>query len=110
MNASKLSLLFLVAVCATPLLADNMSNMQPTAATFASPAAKAVGVVKEIDNANDKITIAHEAIASIQWPAMTMRFKITKATLGRTKVGDKIAFEFVTQGRDSTVTSIVAAK
>jgi Cu(I)/Ag(I) efflux system periplasmic protein CusF len=32
------------------------------------------GVVKEIDLNSKKITIAHEAIPAVGWPAMTMRF------------------------------------
>lgn len=39
-----------------------------------SPAVQAVGVVKAIDAANGKVTIEHEPIAALQWPAMTMRF------------------------------------
>jgi Cu/Ag efflux protein CusF len=36
----------------------------------------AVGTVKQIDVTTGKVTIAHEAIAGLNWPAMTMIFTI----------------------------------
>jgi Cu(I)/Ag(I) efflux system membrane fusion protein len=43
----------------------------------------------------DQITISHEAVASIGWPAMTMTFRLESPTLGKgLKVGDRVAFGF----------------
>ena len=60
------------------------------------PAIGASGEVKAIDMENHKITIAHDAITAVNWPAMTMRFTITPQThLGDIHVGDKVAFTFI---------------
>lgn len=43
----------------------------------AKPAeAAGVGIVRAVDSAHGTITLQHQAIASIGWPAMTMTFKV----------------------------------
>jgi Cu(I)/Ag(I) efflux system membrane fusion protein len=43
----------------------------------------------------DQITISHEPVPSIGWPAMTMTFKLDPPTLAKgMKVGDRVAFGF----------------
>lgn len=68
------------------------------------------GVVKHIDKDAKKITIAHEAIAAINWPAMTMRFTYTAPTeaINQLKDGDKVNFSFVQQGNLSLLQDIKA--
>jgi Cu/Ag efflux protein CusF len=41
----------------------------------------AVGTIKQIDVTTGKVTIAHEAIAESNWPAMTMIFTIKNKAL-----------------------------
>lgn len=73
--------------------------------------AQGVGVVKAIDTANGTITLKHEAIPSIQWPAMTMTFKVASPDLlKKAKVGDKVKFGLRPAGMNSTVTSITPTK
>jgi Cu(I)/Ag(I) efflux system periplasmic protein CusF len=74
----------------------------------AKPAdAQGVGVVKAIDTANGTITLQHEAIAAIGWPAMTMAFKVASPDLLKVaKIGDKVKFALHPAGMESTVTSI----
>lgn len=68
---------------------------------------KAVGTVKKIDQAAGRVTLAHEAIPSLKWPAMTMGFAVKdKALFGKLAPEKKIEFEFVQQGRDYVVTSV----
>jgi Cu(I)/Ag(I) efflux system protein CusF len=70
-------------------------------------AAQGVGVVKAIDASNGTITLQHEAIAAIGWPAMTMPFKVASPELLKhVKVGDKVKFTLHPAGMDSTVTSM----
>ena len=72
-----------------------------------SPAVQAVGVVKAIDAANGKVTIEHEPIAALQWPAMTMRFTFKDPKLVEgLKAGDKIHFTFTQEGQLSVLQSI----
>lgn len=64
-------------------------------------------MVKAIDAAKGSITLQHEAVAAIGWPAMTMPFKLASPDLLKhVKVGDKVRFALHPAGTDSTVTSI----
>jgi Cu(I)/Ag(I) efflux system protein CusF len=66
------------------------------------------GIVKDIDLTNKKITISHEAIPAIGWPAMTMRFTFIQAdeSINALKVGSHVNFSFVQQGNISLLKSI----
>ena len=60
----------------------------------------ALGVVQNVDRGASAVTVAHEPVAALNWPAMTMRFKVGEAALfDRLQPGGRIAFEFV--GEDS---------
>jgi len=73
--------------------------------------AQGVGVVKAIDATKGSITLQHEAIAAIGWPAMTMPFKLASPDLLKhVKVGDKVRFTLRPAGMDSTLTSIEVAR
>ena len=82
----------------------NMPGMQHDA----KPAdAQGTGIVKAIDIDHGTITLQHEAITSIGWPAMTMPFKVASPDLLKTvQVGDKVKFSLRPAGMNSTVTSI----
>jgi len=54
------------------------------------------GVVKAVDVKAATVTIAHEPIEAIGWPAMTMPFKVTSpALLDKVAVGRKVQFTLV---------------
>jgi len=79
------------------------------AATGASTAksASAVGVVKKVDAGAQRVTLAHEPVKSLNWPAMTMAFKVRdKALLDKMVPGRKIDFDFVEEGGDYVVTAV----
>jgi Cu(I)/Ag(I) efflux system protein CusF len=66
-----------------------------------------VGIVKDINVANGVVTLAHEPIKSLNWPAMTMGFKVKdKTLLDNVKPGSKVDFTLVQAGKDYVVTSI----
>lgn len=72
-----------------------------------SQVVSASGVVKAIDNDSHKITIAHEPVPALNWPAMTMRFTLTPQTrLTAISPGDKVAFTFIQQGNLSLLQTI----
>jgi Cu(I)/Ag(I) efflux system periplasmic protein CusF len=72
---------------------------------------KAAGTVKSVDTAKGTVTIDHEAINSINWPAMTMTFKAkNEAMLQAVRPGEKVDFSLVQSGSDYTVTQIKARK
>ena len=66
------------------------------------------GIVKDIDLTNKKVTISHEAIPAIGWPAMTMRFTFIEVdeSINALKVGSHVDFSFVQQGNISLLKSI----
>lgn len=89
---------------AAPQAMDNMPGMHHDAAPTD---VQGIGVVKAIDTAKGMITLQHEAIDSIQWPAMTMAFKVASPELlDGVKIGDKVQFGLHPVGMNSTVTSI----
>jgi len=56
----------------------------------------AQGEVVAVDKAAGKVKLKHEAIAELEWPAMTMFFGVAdKAQLDAVKAGDQVEFEFV---------------
>jgi Cu/Ag efflux protein CusF len=66
---------------------------------------KATGVVTKMET--NRVTIKHEPVQSMKWPAMTMAFRVKdKALMSKIKNGQKIDFEFVQEGRDYVVTAV----
>lgn len=66
-----------------------------------------LGVVKSVNTQRGGITIAHEPIKSLAWPAMTMSFKVKdKGLVAKIKPGDKVKFTLVQAGKDYVVTDI----
>jgi Cu(I)/Ag(I) efflux system protein CusF len=68
---------------------------------------QASGTVKKIDAAKGTVTFAHGPVSSLDWPAMTMGFRVKdKALLERLAVGKEVVFEFVKEGADYVVTEV----
>jgi Cu(I)/Ag(I) efflux system protein CusF len=91
--------------------APNMPAAQQPAGGQAAAENRGMGVVQSVDTANGSLSIAHEPIEALGWPAMTMSFKVDKpALLEGVEAGDRI--EFMLRGRDmsAVVTSIEEAK
>lgn len=66
----------------------------------------AKGTVKKIHAAKGAVTIAHEPVASLKWPSMTMAFRASPVTLETLKPGQVVDFEFVVKGMDATITKL----
>ena len=82
-------------------------NMAPKSATETQTPHKAVGVVKKIDAKAGTLTLAHEAVSSLKWPAMTMGFVVQdKTLLDKLAVGQKVHFEFIQGANGYVVTAI----
>ncbi len=57
-----------------------------------------IGVVKAIDAATGRVTIAYEAVEALGWPAGTMPFAVSKtALLSAATVGQKVRFKLEDQ-------------
>ena len=76
-----------------------------SSATEAAQSHQGTGTIKSISGSD--VTIAHEAIPTIGWPAMQMTFKATNgALLEGVKPGDRVAFAFSKAGSDYALTSL----
>ncbi|MGV8893206.1 MAG: copper-binding protein [Burkholderiaceae bacterium] len=68
---------------------------------------QATGVVKAVDPAKGRVTLAHGPVESLQWPAMTMRFVVKdKALFNQFAVGKKVTIAFAKHGVDYAVTAV----
>jgi Cu(I)/Ag(I) efflux system periplasmic protein CusF len=68
---------------------------------------QAAGVVKKVDAASGKVTIAHGPVKSLNWPPMTMAFSVKdKQVLARLAPEAKVQFQFVRQGSDYVITRV----
>lgn len=96
----------------TALAAEPMSMSPERPGTHAGPAAEAApsarasGTVRAIDAARGRVTLAHGAVPSLHWPAMTMDFAATPEQLQGLKVGDRVEFEFHAEGMNARILSI----
>ncbi len=62
--------------------------------TAQASAVSAVGVVQQTRPEQGKVKISHEAIPALDWPSMTMYFRVKdKAILQGIAAGDKVRFE-----------------
>ena len=92
-------------VSATGALAHGQDHSEHAghAAPAAAGSVEGTGVVKKIDAKTGSVTIAHDPIKALNWPAMTMPFKVAdKALLAKVKVGAKVRFDLNGQ----TITAI----
>lgn len=105
-----IALSFVLALyAATPAVSLAQSSMKdmdmgkkPAAGTH-----KATGVVKKIDPKAGTVTLAHDPVKSLNWPAMTMGFQVKDRTLlDKVQPGKKVEFEFVQQGKDYVITAV----
>ena len=68
---------------------------------------QAQGVVRAVDGRAGTITIQHGAIAALNWPAMTMNFRVASADVLRgVTVGSRIHFVLRTERGAQVVTQI----
>lgn len=96
---------------------DASATKQPTAASTSAPIsnmqqgtaakmAKGTGVVTALDAAAGTITLNHQAMPEVEWPAMTMTFSADPQVIEGVKVGDKVSFDASIQGSTGKVTAI----
>lgn len=82
-------------------------DMGKKPAAGAQTAHKATGVVKKVDPKAGTVTLAHDPVKSLNWPAMTMGFQVKEKTLlDKLSVDKKVEFEFVQQGKENVITGV----
>jgi len=106
----KLKAILRLTVASAVLHCQNLWAQQPppsAPASASSIGSTAVGVVKQVDVTAGTVTIAHEAIAGLNWPAMTMTFSVKdKALFDKLAVDRKVQFTVAKQGAAYVVTSV----
>ena len=75
-----------------PMMHD-MSQHQVAAQSSELSKHEGHGILKAVNEKAHKVQIAHEAIASLNWPAMTMWFALGTSLPKELKSGDNISFE-----------------
>ncbi len=72
-----------------------LTGMPPAATASSAPALyQTRGMIEQLKG--DSITLSHDPVPAIGWPAMTMTFKLSSATLAKgMKTGDHVTFGFV---------------
>lgn len=84
-----------------------MADMSGMGMVSSAKTGAGVGTVTAIDRAAGTVTIKHEAIPAIGWPAMTMAFEAHPASLlTGLKIGDRINFDVSVDGSSAEVTAI----
>lgn len=98
---------------ATAVLAQQkMGDMKPIDSAMKPSAEakvthKATGVVKKADPKTGVVTLAHEAVNSMNWPPMTMGFLVKDTMLfDKLTVGKTVNFEFVQDTKGYVVTAV----
>lgn len=68
---------------------------------------KAKGTVRKVDAKAGVVTVDHGPVSTLNWPAMSMGFKVTdKAILGKLSEGQTVEFEFAQAGKDYVITAV----
>jgi Cu(I)/Ag(I) efflux system periplasmic protein CusF len=85
-----------------------MPGMRNMTQSPQQPAHTAQGTVNSIDQAAGTVNISHGAVASANWPAMTMSFKLANpSSASGIEPGQRVDFKFtIAGGMDATVTEI----
>jgi Cu(I)/Ag(I) efflux system protein CusF len=88
---------------------DDMKGMdmgkKPVAASGSTH--KTVGIVKKVNAKAGTVTLDHEPVKTLKWPAMTMGFKVEdKSMLDKLAEGKKVEVEFKQVGKDYVITSV----
>jgi Cu(I)/Ag(I) efflux system periplasmic protein CusF len=86
----------------------DMKDVSPTATGKDSKSGKHVakGTVKSVDAKAGTVTLDHDPVKSMNWPAMSMSFKVhDKALMDKLGQGKKVEVEFEQRGKDYVITS-----
>jgi Cu(I)/Ag(I) efflux system membrane fusion protein len=68
------------------------TNIQPSS-TKLNPVFEAQGIIKAINLSQHGLTLEHQAIPTLNWPAMTMDFSVMKnVSLDKLSIGDRVQF------------------
>lgn len=105
------SIALLAAACSPPAQQEAAKgeagmNMETTTPAPAGPIT-GMGTVTAVDAAAGTISLDHEPIAAISWPAMSMQFTAENpAILQGIAVGDQVSFEIKSATETTVITTV----
>lgn len=100
------ALAFGIAACSKQEAQPAPESMPAESAMATSPV-QGIGTVMAVDAAAGTVTLEHEAINAIPWPAMTMKFKAEDPSILKgIAAGDHVAFELKNATDNGIVTMI----
>ncbi|STQ91945.1 copper-binding protein [Iodobacter fluviatilis] len=104
-------LLLISLMLASPSNATSMENMDhSTMPKLVVQTIKGSGIIKGIKEKEGIIILAHQPIKELNWPAMTMGFKVAhRSLLKGLEIGHQVAFELQAEGT-SMPTTVSAIK
>ncbi len=94
-------------VASAQFLIDSEASLRGLQLTpnAASSSHSANGVVEALDGV--ELTLNHEPVPALKWPAMTMGFRLADPALAKgLKTGQRLRFSFVQRGDDYVITAI----
>ena len=92
-------------------IAHDLSQHQMTMQMASNEAGhKGVGVLKAVNAKAGKVQISHEAIADLNWPAMTMWFAMRESLPQDIKIGDAVRFELMQGEKNQWMVVKIARK
>ncbi len=113
LNRLTLSLL----LCAQAALAEDLLkppsqamppaiNGGPVTGIVSEPVIHARGTIEAIDRERGQVTIAHDAVPTLNWPAASMTFEALREQLEGLAVGDRVRIGFQEEGGQAALVSI----
>ena len=87
---------------------NSSQHQMPTESSAANH--QAVGILKEVNTKSGKVLIAHEAIADLSWPPMTMWFALRDPLPKDLKAGDAVRFELTKGEKNQWVIDKIGRK
>lgn len=95
---------------ATGLAHDMSQHEMATMVAANTSGPTGVGVIRAVNETTGKVQIAHEPIAGLNWPAMTMWFELQKPLPANLKVGDRVLFELTQKLNNKWVITRIESK
>lgn len=73
---------------------------------ISEPVMRATGTIEGLDRERGVVTIAHDAVPTLKWPASTMEFQARREQLEGFAVGDAVQIGFQSEGDEAAIVSI----
>lgn len=81
-------------------------NGGPATDIVSEPVIQARGTIEALDRERGQVTIAHDAVPTLKWPAASMAFEARREQLEGLAVGDRVRISFQEEGGQAALVSI----